>query len=397
MSSAGSSATARPVVSVGASSQKTARRPVASEQPKIGLIFSSGNRHISEQYLCEAFDPAELVRFDLDLYKSNVSIFRLLDCVASQDGCPSFVVHYIGATGLPRDLHRAPVPTVGLNIDGFSWTSSRLRWAMLFDHVLVWQPSLVESFRKAGHPSVLLLPHAADHRLFDTKERDRRFELGWVGRGFGVPWYKRRDRVIRALAAKFRMNDWRLSYSKQETAEIYQQSKIVVNVSRDEFPQEANMRCYEAMAGGALLITGLPTELSELGFCEGEHFIGWSDEREIPDLVSSFLSDERKRRDISQAGQQFVLAHHTYQQRREQLLAFLEEQGGKLCAPARRWPLEDVQLVYLEYYYRHLLLLALLEEFQALRKTNRRTAWKGMPMVLKALRHILKRTFALGG
>jgi hypothetical protein len=57
------------------------------------------------------------------------------------------------------------------------------------------------------------------------------------------------------------MNDFRRRYSKEETAKVYQQSTIVVNVTRDEFPPEANMRCYEAMAGGALLIAPMPTEL----------------------------------------------------------------------------------------------------------------------------------------
>jgi hypothetical protein len=188
------------------------------------------------------------------------------------------------------------------------------------------------------------------------------------------------------------MNDFRRRYSKEETAKVYQQSKIVVNVTRDEFPPEANMRCYEAMASGALLITPMPTELTELGFLEGEHFIGWRDETEIGDLVQSYLSDEVKRREIARAGQALVLKEHTFECRKELLRSTLLKQGDQFFAPARRWPLEKVQLVYLEYYYRYQIFSALFQEFARLRKTSRGAALRGAPMVLKAIRHGILRS-----
>jgi spore maturation protein CgeB len=262
---------------------------------------------------------------------------------------------------------------------------------MLFDHVFVWQPRFVSTFQKAGHPSVFLLPHAVEGRLFDGMEMDRCFDLGWVGH-IGPSWYARRNRIIPDLAARFRMNDFRRKYSKEETANVYKQSKIVVNVTRDEFPPEANMRCYETMAGGALLITPMPTELTELGFREGEHFIGWSDETEIVGLVQGYLSDETKRQEIARAGQELVLMEHTFDCRKEMLRSTLLKHGDQFFAPARRWPLEKVQLTYLEYYYRYHILSALFQEFSRLRKTNRGAALRGAPMVLKAIRHGILRS-----
>ena len=268
---------------------------------------------------------------------------------------------------------------------------SRIRWAMLFDHVFVWQPRFVSMFQKAGHPSVFLLPHAVEGRLFSGMETDRCFDLGWVGH-IGPPWYARRNRIIPKLAARFQMNDFRRRYSKEETAKVYQQSKIVVNVTRDEFPPEANMRCYEAMASGALLITPMPTELTELGFREGEHFVGWNDEAQILDLVQNYLSDEPRRREIARAGQDLVLREHTFDCRRDMLRSSLLKQGDQFLAPARRWPLEKIQLTYLEYYYRYQIFSALFQEFSRLRKTNRWKALRGTPMVLKALRHGILRS-----
>ena len=374
---------------------RTASRLGKSDTPpgstRIGVIYGSNERHVSERYLVEAFEPDEIAQFDLNLFRPDVSVDDLLRFATNHGETILYLVQYIGAPGLPRDLHHSSVPTVCLNIDNFSWMTSRLRWAMLFDHVFVWQPRFVSTFQKAGHPSVFLLPHAVEGRLFIGMETDRCFDLGWVGH-IGSAWYARRNRIIPNLAARFRMNDFRRRYSKEETAKVYQQSKIVVNVTRDEFPPEANMRCYEAMAGGALLLTPMPTELTELGFREGEHFIGWRDETEIGDLVQGYLSDETKRREIARAGQDLVLREHTFECRKEMLLSNLLKHRDQFFAPARRWPLERVQLTYLEYYYRHQIFSALFQEFSRLRKTSRGAALRGTPMVLKAIRHgILRR------
>lgn len=358
---------------------------------RIGFIYGSIERHVSERYLVEAFEPREIAEFDLNLFRPDVSVDDLARFATSHGETISYLIQCIGAPGLPRDLQHSPLPTVCLNIDNFSWMPSRLRWAMLFDHVFVWQPRFVSTFQKAGHPSVFLLPHAVEGRLFNGVETDRCFDLGWVGH-IGSPWYARRNRIVPNLAARFRMNDFRRRYSKEETAKVYQQSKIVVNVTRDEFPPEANMRCYEAMAGGALLITPTPTELTELGFLEGEHFIGWRDETEIGDLAQSYLSDEAKRREIARAGQELVLKEHTFECRKKVLRSTLLRQGGQFFAPARRWPLEEVQLTYLEYYYRYQIFSALFREFSRLRKTNRSAALRGTPMVLKAIRHGILRS-----
>lgn len=60
------------------------------------------------------------------------------------------------------------------------------------------------------------------------------------------------------------MNNFRRRCSKEEMAKVYEQSKIVTNLTRDEFPPEANMRYYEGMAGGVLLVTPMPTQLTHI-------------------------------------------------------------------------------------------------------------------------------------
>jgi len=355
----------------------------------VGFSYNRSHRHVTEQYLSDTFGSGCATHFDLDAFGPNAGIFGLLESARSRNGVPEVFAHLVDAPGLPRDVQLSPVPTASLDIDSFAWTLSRIRWSMLFDYVFVWHPSLAPLYEAAGHPKVFVLPHAVDADLFpaSSDRESRPLDLGWVG-GLGYAQYDQRRRVIHALACRFKMNDFARRYSKEETAEVYRQSKIVVNVSRGDFPQEANMRCYEAMAGGALLITGMPTELTEWGFREEEHFIGWRTEAEIPELVSHYLQDEHKRAVIVRAGQELTLGDFTFQKCRDKMAGVFREHPKEFFAPARNWPDADVRLLYLEYYYRYQLLAAALEEFRALGQLG--AYWKGFPMIFKTMRHRVK-------
>jgi hypothetical protein len=375
------------------STNRLASRPADAETDghvRVAFSCDSVRRHITEEYLSDAFAPGCATHFYLDLLEPNVSVPMMLKNARSRGEFPDIVAHVVDTPGLPRDLQLSTVPTASLDIDSFWWPSSRVRWSMLFDYVFVWHPSLAPLYKAAGHPNVVVLPHAVDADLFreNSGGESRPLDLGWVG-GFGYAQYDQRKRIIQALAARFKMNDRNRRYSKQETAGIYQQSKIVVNVSRADFPQEANMRCYEAMAGGALLITGMPTELTEWGLREGEHFVGWRNEEEIPDLVDHYLWHEEKRAEITRAGRNMTLSDFTFQKCRDKMISVICEHPNEFFAPARNWPQDDVHLVYLEYYYRYQLLQAAMAEFGALRSFG--AYWKGLPMVLKTMRHRLKR------
>jgi hypothetical protein len=365
--------------------------PSASKSVRVAFSYNASCRHVTEQYLSDTFAPGDATHFDLDLFRANVSVLQLLDVARSSGVTPDVFAHLVHTPGIPRDLHIAPVPTASLDIDSFAWTPSRVRWAQLFDYVFVWHLSLVPIYRASGHPQVIPLAHAVDARLFsvDGNGTERSLDLGWVG-GFGYGQYAARRRIIEGLAVRFRMNDFRKKYSKEETAEIYQDSRIVVNVSRSDFPPEANMRCYEAMAGGALLITGMPSELTEWGFREGEHFVGWRDEQEIPALVDYYLRHAKQRTEIGRAGQQVTLRDFTFQKCRNKMAAVFQQHPNQFFAPARNWREEDVALVYLEYYYRYQLLEAALAEFATLRRASGKGYLKGLPMMLKTLRHGLK-------
>ncbi len=270
--------------------------------------------------------------------------------------CPrtiSAIFHFESAHPLfPVGLERSPVPTICFHPDTYAFTERRIEWSTVFDHVAVFHPGYVERFASAGHPGAFLLPHAVRRELFDGPAKHREFDVGWVGQTSGR-FYKARERWLPELARAFRTNDWSKSYTIAEVADIYRRSRVVVNIGRDDFPQDANLRVFEALASGALLVTALPTELSALGFQDGVHFVGYREGDDLVGLVRGFLNDEDRRAAIAEAVRAVVLREHTYDQRAAEILTRLERNAGKSPAPARSWPAWRARLAALDYYAAH--------------------------------------------
>ncbi|MGB9068166.1 MAG: glycosyltransferase [Candidatus Acidiferrales bacterium] len=270
--------------------------------------------------------------------------------VAACSERPSLILHpELNFPILPRGLAAIDIPTACLQIDTYAYTERRIRWSMLFDHPIVYHPGYRARFLRAGHPGAVEFFHAADRELFDRAPRERVFDVGAVGRTHARIQTTRR-RVLSTLAARFKLNDWQRYYAFEEMAEVYLASKIVVNVLRDDYPQDANMRAFEAMAAGCLLISRIPTELTAAGFEQDVHFVAYRDETEIGDRVAEYLANEAARQRIADMGRQKVLREDTYDCRAEQVLQIIERSDGKFLAPARQWPEEDVRLLYLDYH-----------------------------------------------
>jgi hypothetical protein len=264
-----------------------------------------------------------------------------------------------------------------------------MRWASLFDHVSVCHPGYDETFRRGGHPGAFLLAHAVRRELFAQPGSHREFEVGWVGQ-VGGTIYRRRQEWLPKLAVSFRMNDWGRSYSLQEVAEVYCRSRVVVNFGRDDFPQDANMRVFEVLASGALLVTSLPTELTLLGFKDGQHFVGYRDEAEIIPLVKRYLKDESVRSRIAQMGKEKCLNEHTYNCRVEQFLDHFGKLAGQKLAPARRWPRPRIGLMYLDFFAAHGVPICAWKQFRGFAGRGFSETIQGATLLAKAYARVLR-------
>lgn len=266
---------------------------------------------------------------------------------------PDWIFHFESDWPLlPEGLLEAEIPTVTFQVDTYTIPEHRKLWSGLFDHVAVFHPGYDDSFQKWGHPGAFLHPHAVNREIFDCPDVEREFEVGWVGQQSG-PIYRRRGEWLPRLAERFRMNDWRRAYALREVAEVYRRSKVVVNFGRDDFPQDANMRVFEVLASGALLVTSLPSELSDLGFVEGEDFVGYRETRDLLGIVQKYMSDEASRQRIANAGRRKALSKHTYHVRVTDVLNRLKHFGNKKLAPGRQWSESRIHLSYLDFYAAH--------------------------------------------
>lgn len=298
---------------------------------------------------------------------------------------PSLILHpELDFPLLPQGLEQIDIPTACFQIDTYAYTERRIQWSMLFDHPIVFHPGYQERFERAGHPGVITFYHAARRDLFDGPEVERIFDVGSIGRTHAKVQSARR-RVLTKLAARFRLNEWQRSHTFEEVAEVYRRSKIVVNVPRDDFPEDANMRAFEGMAAGCLLISRVPTELTAIGFREGVHFVAYRDEDEIMGLVERYLSNEGDRERIAHAGREKVVTEHTHDNRADTLLQRLVQDSGRFSAPAREWPEWRVRLARLDYYSAHREFGYACAELGRIARIDLRRAFPGAAVVARGL------------
>lgn len=308
---------------------------------------------------------------------------------------PSLILHPESPTPcLPWGLSQVGIPTASFQIDAYAYTRRRIVWSMLFDHVFVFHPGYDLKFREAGHPGAHFLPHAVDAELFEDNAQERNYDVGWVGQVHG-PIYRKREIILPMLSESFRMNDFARRYSLKEMAKVYSQSKVVVNIGRDDFPQDANLRTFEAMGAGALLIASLPSELTQIGFEAGVHFIGYREVEEIKPLVRKYLGEDSARQHIADAARAKVLREHTYDQRVRRLLEQVEGCNRKLLAPARAWAEERVRLAYLDYFAGNGALKYAAMELRRIAQLNLKETALGASLMVRACARMVRNQLAL--
>lgn len=111
---------------------------------------------------------------------------------------------------------------------------------------------------------------------------------------------------------------------------LFARAKVVWNCS---LAGDLNMRVFEGLASGGLVVTDrIEAGLTEL-FAPGEHLLVYDDESSLVQTIERALTDERARAEIARRGQRLALRHHTYAHRARLLV---ERTLGPAAATARR-------------------------------------------------------------
>jgi hypothetical protein len=206
-------------------------------------------------------------------------------------------------------------PTIAYAIDAHQQLAPRLAYARYFDHVFVAQADYVPEFTALPHPSAHVLPLGCDPDVHFVPGLARTIDVGFVGK-LGQPGTDRHKTLSQVLSA-FPTNDWHRHYTPREMGDVYSRSKIVFNKSING---DLNMRFFEALAAGALLVTDqIRNGLDQMG-TEGVHFVTYNGIDEAIDKIRHYLSHETERAAIAAAGQALAFSRHTYGHRLAEML-----------------------------------------------------------------------------
>ena len=252
-----------------------------------------------------------MVRFNQPGHRVDADLSTLIDA----DGQPSF---YLGSSDqLFGGITELRMPTA-IWSDYIPQSPAPVpAYFRLFDVVFYTQKDIGPVLRQAGLSQAEWLPFAFDATLRNDPDAERIYDIGFVGSLEQPATRAERVQVLARLEGKYRLNDYRRAAFGDDMMRVYNQSRIAVNVP---VPGGFNMRTFEAMAAGALLLTRAVGNGQEDFFRDGVHLVTYRDSDDLIDKVDYFLRNDAERREIAANGMREVLARHTYDHRAAQLL-----------------------------------------------------------------------------
>jgi hypothetical protein len=228
-----------------------------------------------------------------------------------------------------------PSPNACWLVDTHLGYKKRLEWAMYFDHVFLCQKPDVAKMKADGVKNVHWLPLAClpcvDLSFGELQGLPKDFYgpfglqkihdvafVGHMNQGSDKPGFNNRMQYLDTVFKAY-PNSW-LAFSKffEQAALRYARARVGFNISiRDDL----NMRFFEILSYGNCLVTNKDVVgWEELGFIEGEDFLGFCGEEEACEKIEWALRNPMEREKIAKAGHNKVRAEHTYQHRIEQML-----------------------------------------------------------------------------
>lgn len=242
---------------------------------------------------------------------------------------PSLYLWIESAGGyFPKNLDAIACPKACIFIDSHVNLSYQLEWAKHFDFIFVAQLDFVQAFKNQGL-NAHWLPLAADSEIHCRTETPKIHDVSMVGSIFPKT---RRFELIEKIQSKFKFYSERCFL--EDMSRVYSASKMVFN---NAIKDDLNMRVFEAMATGTLLLTDLArgSGQDEL-FKNNEDYVLYQDEN-ILDKIEFYLENKSKREEIALRGQTLIHKAHLYSHRVNDLLnVALGKKENTFTAPQLR-------------------------------------------------------------
>lgn len=239
-------------------------------------------------------------------------------------------VYYLCDFGDPFDRHPRDVPAHYLaplqSSDGLvlCWdrkatsalhaagVSRATHWPLAFSSHMFHDRPVPESDSADMHP-IVFVGGPTDERI---QMLDPLRDLGLVIYGYDPAGWRASPSLGRCYAGEL--------LDRDSVRAAYQRARISVNVTRPHGQSSLNMRVFEAMASGSLVLTDERSDASTY-FTAGEEIVIYRDAADLYDKARYYLAHERERAAIAQAGMRKVHAQHTYDARLRALKPILRE------------------------------------------------------------------------
>lgn len=180
---------------------------------------------------------------------------------------------------------------------------------------------------------VIFFPFGVAEEVFNNRRsfKHRKYGVAFVGSSNGS-YYSERNRDIKRIS--HHLSRWGYPYkfvdkvSPNKMAQIYGKAKIVYNRSSEKVPQTINMRIFEGIGCGALILTN-KVPLQNSLFKDRVHYIVYKNSADMIRKLKYFLARPALAERIASQGHKEAKRRHTYDHRAKKVMTLLEQIGKK--------------------------------------------------------------------
>jgi glycosyltransferase involved in cell wall biosynthesis len=255
----------------------------------------------------------EVKPHDIDFPELTIDIPDAVARIPRDFNADLFIWVETGLGRAPKQLERLDLPKAAWFLFSHLHFKHHLEAAKMFDIIFVAQKSYVEKFKLQGFENVYWLPLACEPDTHGKVEVEKSHDIGFAGSLAD----ERRAGLWGKLSETFEV--CRKQLFMNEMAQHFSQSRMVFNSTINN---GLNMRFFEALCSGSMLLTDRATGLTDL-FQNGKHLVIYED-RDLIELAHYYLFRPTEREEIAKAGMDEVVNNHTFKHRADQIVKLLE-------------------------------------------------------------------------
>ena len=206
----------------------------------------------------------------------------------------------------------------------FFWTDVTIKlpilrhYASCFNHLFTVCETFVHILSKAGL-NAYYLPFAISPEVHRDYNLERTIDVGFVG-NLSTIYNPKRAYYLKYLSSQVPIQV-KTKIFENDMAKFYSQCKIIFNLSATP---GINMRTFEALATGALLVQNASCTEANDYFINGRDFVVYKSVQHAVKFIKYYLAHPKERVRIARQGQKKVMKHHLYQNRADQLIDIIK-------------------------------------------------------------------------